>query len=709
LTLSRLDTPFEAVKADINSTFAGISFNSSILPVPERSTITFCNNFDTSAVDDLGRDLVKITRIGLILVAVVVLVLLVGHSILEWYKWWCLKRHLKFIREAWMSDPTVVHIGPASAPTMTLSDHNLLMLHADSTHPLLTRIANKITSRFHLNRSQYINLSWFFHYIFHPPALACFLIGFFGILSVQLQLLAIAPLEAKFHDRANAAAADLSGNIFTSLNQSMYNQSATYANDVNSHIDNIQSTINDGLFGWVNGTTTTLNNTVNAFYSDLQDAVSTLFNGTVLEEPAQEFIKCFIGSKVDAIENALTFLHDNLHIDITRVNESILVVSPDEVNAVTTPIAAAAVGNGDSPDGGLVGRLIDTYVQSLKKERIMFAIFLLLWAVVVLMGLTIIFWHSYGRRILDSWRKRKFQRNQRTGIDRIVIPFREEKQTDAGSAAPKEVVTPIPIRRIEPSNPESLHPLSNVPPAASRSFDSFFDHPSPATAAGPERTSMFRTLSRKIQGDGGWRKHLTLALRGDKRAKRKSFRQARRPQLTITTDRPTSMRSESLPEIERISPTVTNDHADRYSGMQYEPKSAWSLSPTSAPIPAVNPGARRKPSVPVSVGGEADSAMPSPAAVAYAQFAVPMHYGVARSVPARKLYIPPTPTAGQGSARGRGENPFVTPFDDDARVLASSVPVTAESMVADISFLPVSPVRKDAGSGEMSFVTGRAL
>ena len=143
--------------------------------------------------------------------------------------------------------------------------------------------------------------------------------------------------------------------------------------------------------------------------------------------------------------------------------------------------------------------------------------------------------------------------------------------------------------------------------------------------------------------------------------------------------------------------------------MRYEPKSAWSLSPTSAPMPTINPGARRKPSVPVSVGGEADSAMPSPAAVAHAQFAVPMHYGVARSALARKLYIPPTPTAGQGPARARGENPFVTPFDDDARVLGSSVPVTAESMAAEISFLPLTPVRKETQPGEMTFVTGRAL
>ena len=667
---------------------------------------------DTSVVDDLGHDLLKITKIGIILIAVFVVLLLFGHAVLEWLKWWWLKRYLEFTRKAWVSDPTIIHVGPASAPTMTLSDHNLLIFHADSTHPLLTYLTNKITSLLHLSRSKHINLSWFFHYVFHPPALACFLIGFFGILSVELQLLAIAPLEAKFHDRANAAATDLSGTIFTSLNQSMFNQSAFYANDINNHINTVQSTINDGLFGWVNGTTTTLNNTINAFYNDLQDGVSTLFNGTVLEEPAQEFIRCFFGSKIDAIEEALTFLHDNLHINISPVNESILVVSPEEVNAATHPIATAAIGSNVSSDGGLVGRLINTYVQSLKKERIMFAIFIVLWLVVVLMALAVIFWHSYGRRILDSWRKRKFQRDQRAGLDRIVIPFREEKYAEGGSAPPKK--TPIPIRRVEARDPESLHPLSTLTPTAGKSFDSFFDHASP-TAQPPETSSMFRTLSRKFQHEGGWRKHLTLALRGDKGAVRKSFRPDRRPQLMISTERPVSMRSDSLPEIQRTSPIAVNSYADRDREsdmrMRYEPKSAWSISPTTAAsMPPVHPGARRKPSVPVSVGGEADSVAPSPAAVALAEFAVPVHYGVLRSAPARKLYIPPTtPPAGGASGRGRarGENPFVTPFDDDARVL--SVPVTAESMTADFSFVQARDARKEADVAETPFVTGRAL
>jgi hypothetical protein len=635
-----------------------------------------------------------------------VVVLLVGYSFLEWYKWWALHRHLELTRKAWMSDPSVIHIGPANEPTMTLTNHNLLIFHADSTHPLLTRLAFKTAALLRLSSSQHINLRWFLHYVFHPPALACFLIGFFGLLSVQLQLWAIAPLEAKYHDRATAAATDLSGNIFTSLNQSMFNQSASYANSINSHIDDVQSTVNDGLLGWVNGTTSTLNNTINTFYNDLQDAVSTLFNGTFLEEPAQEFIRCIIGSKVIAIEDAITFLHNNLQVNIPRVNESVLVLSPDEVNSATQPIAAAAIGGNDDPNGGLVGRLINTYVQSLKKERIMFAIFLLLWAVVVIMGLAIIFWHSYGRPFLDSRRKQKFQRDQRTSFDGVVVPFREEKLTEVRSDPPRTPLTPFQIRRIESNDPERLHPLSNLAPAPRKSFDSFFDQASPAGAPPSEEAGgLFNSLARKLPSGSGWKKHLTLALRGDKDAVRKSFHRARRPQLTVSTERIT--RTESLPEIERISPSTIS--VDRFPVMrQHEPnmKSTWWNSPDSPTMPVADPGTRRKPSVPVSVGGEAWSVMPSPAVAAGStEFVLPPHIGVARMVQASKLYIPPRSATGH-TARATAENPFKTPFDDDAGISPS--PVTAKSMTADISFVPVSALSKEMDLGE-AFAAGRAL
>ncbi|KAJ7495838.1 hypothetical protein B0H11DRAFT_2000813 [Mycena galericulata] len=483
-----IDTPFELLKADINDTFSGLSFNSSILAVPELNTLSFCNDLDTSFIDDLGHDLVKIAKIAIVVLIIVIFILIGLNCLLEWYKWRCLRHHLERTRQAWMTDPTLYHQTSGGVPSVTLSDHNLLMLHANSTHPLLMRIAHTLSAKMRLSPSKHISLQWLLHYIFHPPALACFLIGFFGLLSVELQLLAIHPLVDKYSAQAASTATDFSNTIATSINASMFNQSAAYATSVNGHVDTIQNSINDGLFGWVNTTTTTLNTTIEAFYEDIQNAVNLVFNGTILDAPIQDFIKCIIGSKIDAIEDALTFLHNNLNIDMPRVNESILVLSPASVNEATQPIADAAVGN-STDGGGLVGKLVDTYAASLRKERLMFGVFMGLWGVVVLMGISILLWHAYGRPLLEERRRRKWEREQRT------LPMAEEKGFGSGSGGMSMAnqhsdlpsFTPLPSPKLggsfnpfsfaRPKHSEASGSLDSLEKSNNRSWDTFFDKP----------------------------------------------------------------------------------------------------------------------------------------------------------------------------------------------------------------------------------------
>ncbi|THH04494.1 hypothetical protein EW145_g5481 [Phellinidium pouzarii] len=420
------DTPFEDLKADINNTFAGLNFNESTLFVPEQQTLSFCGDMDTSFIDDLGRDLLKVTKIGIIIIIVLALLLLGAHCALEWYKWRCLQQHLEYTRQAWTTDPTMRNATKNNEnPTMRMTDHNLLVLAGSQQHPLLTRISNQLSALLRLSPSQQTNLQWFFHYVFHPPALACFLIGFFGLISVELQFLAIRPLETKYSAQVNASVSDFSNTIATSINTSMYNQSATYANQINSLVNSTQTTINDGLFGWVNGTTTTLNDTLVAFYSDIQDVVQTVFNGTVLENPIQEFVRCIIGSKIEALEDVLTFLHNNLEINIAPVNDSVLVLSQSSVDEATQPIAAAAVGDGSNDSSGLVSKLISRYEASLNEERIMFSIFIGLWLFVVLIALLIIAWHSYVKPGLDARRQKRFHREHRD-LTSVASPFKAE-------------------------------------------------------------------------------------------------------------------------------------------------------------------------------------------------------------------------------------------------------------------------------------------
>ena len=328
-----------------------------------------------------------------------------------------MKKNLRRTRQAWMTDPAVVYTkSSSSAPQVTLSDHNLMMLRATSEHPLIAKYTNICANLIGMTPSQHNNLRWFFHYVFHPPALACFLIGFFGLLSVEIQLLALGPVLSTAQATTAVAVSDFSNTIANSINQSMYNQSSFYANGINAKVNTVQTTINDGVFGWVNGTTTTLNTTINTFYTEVQNLVATVFNGTILEAPANEFLQCFIGNKVADVEDALTFLHNNLVVNIPRVNDDILVLSPDSVNEATAPIAAAAVGGGSNGNEGILGRLVATYETSLKKERVMFSIFMGLWGIVVFMALCVIIWHSYGKPYMHRRGRRKWEREQRTGV-----------------------------------------------------------------------------------------------------------------------------------------------------------------------------------------------------------------------------------------------------------------------------------------------------
>ncbi|KAI8992983.1 hypothetical protein BD414DRAFT_482951 [Trametes punicea] len=695
---SIVDTPFELLKKDINDTFAGLTFDVNALPVPEQNTVSFCDQMDTSVVDDLGRDLVKAVKIGIVIMVILILLLIAANCALEWYKWRVMKQHFQRTRDAWITDPAVQHVSlsKSSAPLVDMSDHNLMCLQATSAHPLLMRLATKLSTWLRLSPSQYIHLQWFFHYVFHPPALACFLIGFFGLLSVELQLLAIGPLSAKYTAQANQSVSDFSNLIATSINASMYNQSAAYANSINGRVDTVQSTINDGLFGWVNSTTTTLNDTINAFYTDIQDAVSTVFNGTILESPVQEFIRCFIGSKVDAIENALTFLHNNLHVDVPRVNDSVLAAQP---------IAQAAIGGGNDDDSqGLLGRVIAAYVKSLEKERVMFGIFMGLWGLVVLMALAIIFWHSYGRALLEARRRRRWQREQRAGIDGIVINTRNTLSpgSDGGGSQGQDIektqvnlpsFTPLPSPRgglfesvrgslrgsaahgnghAQDEQHSKPHPLSIRRPAFEKSWDSFLDHANvaPATDApkvsGPRKLIAFgrRAMGREqLLGDGEhaepqalehsepapgepwykrmtgmiWRKESqvdTTPERGEGRGRRR-----KRPNLSISTDH-SSLRREDLPVIERTSPS---DPAG--------PSSAWSVSPVAphklpwvdavlpTRKPTFPPRHNRAASVPVDVSSECDSPT-TQAPAPQAAMPIPLHHGFEQPAPTTRQQQP---------------------------------------------------------------------
>ena len=727
-------------KQEITGTFNNISFKQSVLAVPQQSTITFCDQVDTSIIDDLGRDIVKITKIATIIIIAVMVLLILANCALEWYKWRCLQNHLEYIRQAWNTDPTVHHYPTTgSTPTMQLTNHNLLTLHGITAHPLLMRIANQISGLLRLSHSKHIHFQWFFSYVFHPPAMACLLIGLVGLLSVQVQLLALGPIADSYRNKALSSATNFSDTIAAVMNQNMLNQSAVYVAQVNSEVDTIQSTINDGVFGWVNSTTTTLNTTLNNFYDEIQDLVHTVFGGTPLDQPMQEFVACLIGSKVDALTNALTFMHDNLHVDMPRMNQSSLELSPQDVNDAARPIALAAIGsgNGDGDDGGIVGRILAGYVKSLEKERIMFLLFICIWGVVVIVALLVIFWHSYIKPIVDRRKKKKWHKEQREGFDRFTaarephITVTDESSIENGGRGGMNLPSFTPLASPRPGFLESLtsprrrigshESLSEkeAPPVTKSTVEvntntrfgsGWFgrktidkekfvidvdDEPvvttgKPAPVSLSSRLAALNPFGRKQQD---LKPHISSPILSNPRPGHRSP-----PNLSINTSRAASSKPPNLPMIETSSPT---DH-DR-NGL----KSVWSASPTTPQPPRpVNgggdggQGSRNPQAVPLRVRNvdtasdndnlQRPNAERKPTVVdgSSKHLAPPLHHGYGRSVPLeqpRSVHPPPGIPPPQ---RGQSPPPF-------SRYSGNSIPSSGRPLHPGVTRKPAPKPSQD--------------
>lgn len=108
-----------------------------------------------------------------------------------------------------------------------------------------------------------------------------------------------------------------------------------------------------------------------------------------------------IGSKVDAIEQALTWIHDHAHFTLPTVPADAFAISNATTAALVAPLAAAAVGGGDDDADGpsVLQRLIDHYKDGLRSAQIVNALFVGLWLLVVLCGIVAV--------ALDARRERR--------------------------------------------------------------------------------------------------------------------------------------------------------------------------------------------------------------------------------------------------------------------------------------------------------------
>jgi hypothetical protein len=120
------------------------------------------------------------------------------------------------------------------------------------------------------------------------------------------------------------------------------------------------------------------------------DVLNTTFGGTPLYDPILEVLNCLVLMKVAGIENGLTWVHDNAHVDFpTLPNDTFSLGAVASLASTSDPSDSFLSSPGDAASDKItsaVARFVNTVADAIRTEAIISTVILLIWVLVVLIG-----------------------------------------------------------------------------------------------------------------------------------------------------------------------------------------------------------------------------------------------------------------------------------------------------------------------------------
>ncbi|CAG8456389.1 11843_t:CDS:2 [Acaulospora morrowiae] len=390
-----ISTPLEDLRKVVKTSMSNVRFDESLLPVPPKNKVEFCaQHLDLSVLDELAQDLIKAARIGIAIVAILGLLMIIANAIYIKFSHWRFMVHV---------DRTTVTI---QLVNITYTRESTIELIKIADHPLISRWIIKSSKFF--KRSENRNLyRWFWDYILHRPAIIVLLIGIVGILGIYVQILILNVVRQNYREPIKQTINTFGNAVMNLVNSQMNSTSIKFASDSNFVIADLEKVVNNDLFGWVNITTTAINNTLNSAVDEITGVINTVFGGVpILADAVQKLIGCLIFVKVQGIQKGLKFISDNAYVELPKVKDTVLVISQNRMQEVVNEATDKLVGpqNATSADstsdnsGGEIGRIFDKYEEALRNELYVFWIMLSVYGIVVLMGFIRVAWFLYERR-----------------------------------------------------------------------------------------------------------------------------------------------------------------------------------------------------------------------------------------------------------------------------------------------------------------------
>lgn len=361
-----LRTPFEEVKRLVNGSLSNYTFDRSALPVPAKEQLSFCDGSD--GINSFFDKVAHITTtartifIAVLIIAAVLVCVPVGWQ--EIRRWRTMKERSQLVHKDAHDPMDVVYI---------------------VSRPYTAATGVKAASRFSNSRRQ-ILVRWVIAYATSPPALFVLCLALAGLFSCLCQYILLKAVERTVPELTSEVG-QFAGKVVDKLQDT----SAKWAADANSAIADTNTDLNKNIFGWVNTSTTAVNDTLDAFVEKTTGVLNDTFGDTVLSGPVQEVYDCLIGLKVEAVQKALTWVHDHAHIDFPLLpNDTFSRGAADSISDGSSNPSDSFLADADDQTSNkiteVVFRVTDKIEEGIRTETVISAVILLVWVVNALIG-----------------------------------------------------------------------------------------------------------------------------------------------------------------------------------------------------------------------------------------------------------------------------------------------------------------------------------
>ncbi|KAJ4403297.1 plasma membrane fusion protein prm1 [Neurospora sp. IMI 360204] len=301
LTESALAIPFNLVKGKIDEAFSQFTIQPTIFPTAEKQALSFCSN--NSFLNDFFESLVTIVHKAKIAFFIVIIILaLIAMVVMGYIEYRGFKRER--LRAEKIDDNAF-----NSQDAIYIASRRWT---ADGGMKLAYWWTKDKASK------NYLLIRWAVAYATSLPALFVLSLAIAGFFSCFCQWVLLRQIEQKAPELA-AQVGDFAGDVVGTLKQ----VSTDWANSSNAVVANMETDINSDLVGWVREATESVNNTLTVLDDQIDHALVTVFNNTVLLDTARDVVGCLIGRKIDAVQDGLTWVHDHAKVTLPRFDDDI--------------------------------------------------------------------------------------------------------------------------------------------------------------------------------------------------------------------------------------------------------------------------------------------------------------------------------------------------------------------------------------------------